>query len=618
MKKRFLSILLTFVMVIGMLPMASLTVHAAEPTTEEEFFEHVVINFNSIIGDRIVNSEGNKFTNTSGSGWELKYSLSGSDVCLNLYLDNATIPNGIQLIGKLVENSGAKNVMVTVHVKGECHVEGGLVTNFTHENEVGELIFSQLFTQIYFESEDASLSLDGGILCQGMPNLILNAYDQSTGFPTLKCTGVEFAYITTGCTAFVNFRDIVYIAENASRDAFRTTSGTLEGDFEFLRSNLFFNLGEGYVPFSKEDKIEITTDATTEYGGTIKSVKGTHGNDTDYVDSNKYALLYSDSFGMDVSTAEQWSEATVGDSIDFWFEPYIGRGMLGNGLSLETSYTLENNSKSEVLTPTDNTSTGVDKVNVKSKFGSTYTSSGIHTLRMITKLKFHDEVVDTVGEVRYILVNDSPAVLDDIEITWSAASMAHANGQEFDKSKIEVTANYSDGSSKILDAADYDVTYQNGATLKTGDTSVTISYTEDGVTKTATQTVSVADALHAFEFKSLDDLDFGTVEVGYSSVAYKNIIVKNTGSDFINLDYKISDTSKFRLSSSSDDLNAIEEGTSHILQVHPVDNLPVGVYNETIRVYGLGALAGQEHTFNLKFVVSDGHEHTYTRLQQVQ
>ena len=321
--------------------------------------------------------------------------------------------------------------------------------------------------------------------------------------------------------------------------------------------------------------------------------------------------FYSQSPEMPSGKTTTWLEYVVDESAQFRFSNYpLVSYWQSAGYGVEKYSRLEG-LWDGLMTPVEKTT---DVTNpYQCVIDHTFKNPGMYKLTETLRLKDKNgNTVATKTHVFNINVVAGPAVLDDIEITWSAASMAHANGQEFDKSKIEVTANYSDGSSKILDAADYDVTYQNGATLKTGDTSVTISYTEDGVTKTATQTVSVADALHAFEFKSLDDLDFGTVEVGYSSVAYKNIIVKNTGSDFINLDYKISDTSKFRLSPYSGDLNAIEEGTSHTLQVYPVDGLPAGVYNETIRVYGLGALAGQEHTFNLKFVVSDGHEHTYT------
>lgn len=60
-------------------------------------------------------------------------------------------------------------------------------------------------------------------------------------------------------------------------------------------------------------------------------------------------------------------------------------------------------------------------------------------------------------------------------------------GQDFDPTDMIVTATYSDGSTKEV----IDYTIVNGSSLKKGQTSVEISYTEENVTKTTTQPITV-------------------------------------------------------------------------------------------------------------------------------
>ena len=65
-------------------------------------------------------------------------------------------------------------------------------------------------------------------------------------------------------------------------------------------------------------------------------------------------------------------------------------------------------------------------------------------------------------------------------------------GESVAKSELEVTASYSDGSSKVLSAEEYEMgAYDNTAA---GVKEVALSYTEGGVTKEATLTVTYAEA----------------------------------------------------------------------------------------------------------------------------
>ncbi|MGN1310222.1 MAG: bacterial Ig-like domain-containing protein [Clostridia bacterium] len=90
-------------------------------------------------------------------------------------------------------------------------------------------------------------------------------------------------------------------------------------------------------------------------------------------------------------------------------------------------------------------------------------------------------------------INDGyPIFVNEIEINEIAITIApnkttYIEGQNFDTTGMIVTATYNDGSTK--EVTNYTVT--DGTNLTAGKTSVTISYTEDGVTKTTTQEITV-------------------------------------------------------------------------------------------------------------------------------
>ena len=74
-----------------------------------------------------------------------------------------------------------------------------------------------------------------------------------------------------------------------------------------------------------------------------------------------------------------------------------------------------------------------------------------------------------------------------IAITTAPTKIEYIEGQNFDKIGMVVTATYDNGSTSNV--TNYTIT--DGNNLAVGQTNVTISYTEDGVTKTVTQTIIV-------------------------------------------------------------------------------------------------------------------------------
>ena len=76
--------------------------------------------------------------------------------------------------------------------------------------------------------------------------------------------------------------------------------------------------------------------------------------------------------------------------------------------------------------------------------------------------------------------------LSKIEVTAGPSKTTYTEGENFDKSGMTVRATYSDGSTKNVD-----FTVTDGNSLSAGKTSVTISYTENGVTRTTSQSIQV-------------------------------------------------------------------------------------------------------------------------------
>lgn len=72
-------------------------------------------------------------------------------------------------------------------------------------------------------------------------------------------------------------------------------------------------------------------------------------------------------------------------------------------------------------------------------------------------------------------------------MTTAPTKTNYTAGEDFDPTGMVVTATYRDGSTKAITG----YTFTPDAVLKTDDTSITISYTEGDVTKTATQAITV-------------------------------------------------------------------------------------------------------------------------------
>lgn len=87
----------------------------------------------------------------------------------------------------------------------------------------------------------------------------------------------------------------------------------------------------------------------------------------------------------------------------------------------------------------------------------------------------------------YTVAYNVDVELQKIEITTLPTKQSYSEGDNFDKAGMVVTATYNDGTTK--EVTNYEIT--DGNNLTAGKTSVTISYTENGVTKEVAQGITV-------------------------------------------------------------------------------------------------------------------------------
>ena len=111
-----------------------------------------------------------------------------------------------------------------------------------------------------------------------------------------------------------------------------------------------------------------------------------------------------------------------------------------------------------------------------------------------TKIKLDDiqggdaehTVVGNTNELE-IDISDTGAALKNIEISSNPTKLTYTEGEKFDKTGLELLANYEDGSSSVIEK----YTYTPLGELSVKDEKITISYTENSVTKEATISIKV-------------------------------------------------------------------------------------------------------------------------------
>jgi len=119
---------------------------------------------------------------------------------------------------------------------------------------------------------------------------------------------------------------------------------------------------------------------------------------------------------------------------------------------------------------------------------------------------------DPVVHVYYVKEDASaPIMLEDVAVTANPTKIAYSQSDTLDLAGLVVTASYSDGSTKAVSG--YSTSPAEGAVLNSvGAQTVTVSYTEDGVTKADSFTITV-DPMRI-------ELDSILIMIGPSKTAY--------------------------------------------------------------------------------------------------
>ena len=86
--------------------------------------------------------------------------------------------------------------------------------------------------------------------------------------------------------------------------------------------------------------------------------------------------------------------------------------------------------------------------------------------------------------------DDAASTLSSIAITTAPTKTSYTVGESFAPAGMVVTATYANGNTAALNAGAF--TYTPNGALAATDTAITVSYTEGGITKTATQAITVS------------------------------------------------------------------------------------------------------------------------------
>ena len=116
--------------------------------------------------------------------------------------------------------------------------------------------------------------------------------------------------------------------------------------------------------------------------------------------------------------------------------------------------------------------------------GYTYSPTGALDMNNTTITISYSEGSVTEQTTQAITVSK---VLDSIEITTPPTKTAYFSGETFNPAGMVVTAHYNDGSSAAVSG----YTYSPSGALAAGNNTITVSYSEGGVTKTDTQAITV-------------------------------------------------------------------------------------------------------------------------------
>ena len=130
----------------------------------------------------------------------------------------------------------------------------------------------------------------------------------------------------------------------------------------------------------------------------------------------------------------------------------------------------------------------------------TKTTTGTVNDQNATIIPMSSETSKTLMVTQTFTAAADPKVLTGIKITTPPDKVVYTEGESFDPKGMVVRATYDNNSSNVVHA----YTCSPSGALSTSDTEITVSYTKDGVTQTATQAITVKAAVVPKELTSIE------------------------------------------------------------------------------------------------------------------
>ncbi len=207
--------------------------------------------------------------------------------------------------------------------------------------------------------------------------------------------------------------------------------------------------------------------------------------------------------------------------------------------------------------------------------------------------------------------------LVSISITTAPVKTEYKEGERFDPAGMVVTAAYNDESSRVI--SDYE--YSPGGRLKMSDTVITVSYTGDGKTCTATQDITVIKCEDGIVIAFDDDrltLNGEQYEMTYTGAACKPaVIVTNNGEVLVEgVDYTVRYANNTNVSTKKDATVTVT-GKSLFTgkQVLSFKIVQQDIGSEDVKVGGLIVAAGKKPTPVVSYlgnVLRNNKDYTFT------
>ena len=187
-----------------------------------------------------------------------------------------------------------------------------------------------------------------------------------------------------------------------------------------------------------------------------------------------------------------------------------------------------------------------------------------------------DVTITYRGKTAVVSVSLVPVVLSAIEVAVLPYTVCYAVGSNFSNEGMVVNAIYNDGSKQALQSNDYNV---DKTTLQQSDKSVTVSYTENGVTKTTTVAITVQQTVQNGNPTAIEIVGDAIVNVGQTvsdAMLQVNAVYANGNKKLLNADeYTIKTDSEvvafgkqYTVEVALTDNNAIKTSASVVVRAH--------------------------------------------------